>query len=169
MKALVIFESMFGNTKLVAVAIGAGLAESATVELFDVASAPRTVPDDVDLVVLGGPTHAFSMSREATRGDAVKRGSGDTDLHGGIREWLEALDRGAHPQTFAAFDSRVDITLLPGSAAKSATKVAKKLGFSVVDPESFFVKGYEGPLLDGQIERATAWGRSVAAQAATAS
>ncbi|MGB3375410.1 MAG: flavodoxin domain-containing protein [Microbacterium sp.] len=164
MKALVVYESMFGNTRRIAEAIAAGLAEHAQVETVDVAHAPVGVPPDIDLLVLGGPTHAFSMSRDTTRQDAVRRGASTDDARTGIRDWIGGL-----PSTgslrFAAFDTRVDIPLLPGSAAKAATRVAERHGFRVAEPESFRVKGYEGPLIDGEIARAAAWGRDLAAAA----
>lgn len=62
MKALVVYESMFGNTEQVARAVATGLGRHLDVELVAVANAPDTV-SDVDLVVVGGPTHAFSMTR----------------------------------------------------------------------------------------------------------
>ncbi len=163
MKALVVYESMFGNTRDIAEAIAIGLREHAEVEVVDVALAPALVPADVDLVVAGGPTHAFSMSRESTRGNAVQRGADDEDLHAGLREWLHGLPPNGSAAEFAAFDTRVDIPLLPGSAAKSAAKAARHLGFRVAEPESFRVEGYEGPILAGELDRATDWGRSLVA------
>jgi flavodoxin len=62
MKVLVVYESMFGNTEQVARAIAAGVRESMDVELTEVAAAPPDV-GPVALIVAGGPTHAFSMSR----------------------------------------------------------------------------------------------------------
>ena len=162
MTALIVYESMFGNTHQIAEAIAVGLREQAEVEIFDVALAPAVIPHGVDLVVLGGPTHAFSMSREGTRGDAVRRGADDQDLRTGIREWLDGLPPKGSEARFAAFDTREDIPLLPGSAAKSATKVARHLGFRVAEPESFLVGSYEGPVIAGELERATEWGRRLA-------
>lgn len=160
MNALVVYETMFGNTRQVAEAIARGLTGEVTVS--DVVHAPRQVPNDVDLVVAGGPTHAFSMSRESTRGDAVVRGADATHVAFGLREWIAGLGEGPHPQTFAAFDTRVDKPLLPGAASKAAARAARKLGFARIMHESFRVGGYEGPILDGELDRATAWGASLA-------
>jgi flavodoxin len=63
MKALVVYESMFGNTEEIAHAIADGLGESVEVQLAEVADAPVEPNPDVALIVVGGPTHAFSMSR----------------------------------------------------------------------------------------------------------
>ncbi len=162
MNALVVYETMFGNTRQVAEAIAQGLAATGEIRVVDVADAPRTISPDLDLVVVGGPTHAFSMSRPSTRSDAVHRGAEQKDLKMGIREWLGGLDRGAHPQAFAAFDTRVDIPLLPGAASKRAAKVARRLGFRSVTSESFRVGDYEGPVLEGELDRAREWGASLA-------
>ena len=76
MKALVVYESMWGNTKQVAEANADGLQESMEVELVDVNRAPAEPEPDVGLIVAGGPTHAFSMSRTNTRADAVNPPAG---------------------------------------------------------------------------------------------
>jgi hypothetical protein len=159
-KALIVYESMFGNTRQIAEAIRDGLSPAASVTLTDVAEAPRAVPDDIDLLVVGGPTHAFSMSRHGTREDAVRRGAASTDLAGGIREWLHELGAGSRPH-FASFDTRVDVPLLPGAASRSAAKAARKLGFPVLDTASFRVAGYEGPVLPGETDRATEWAKGL--------
>jgi hypothetical protein len=70
MKALVAYESMFGNTEEIARAIADGLGESVEVQLAEVSDNP-----DVALIVVGGPTHAFSMSWTSTRVDAINRGA----------------------------------------------------------------------------------------------
>ncbi len=162
MRSLVIYETMFGNTRAIAEAIGEGLAGGSDVEVTDVADAGPDVPDDVDLLIVGGPTHTFSMSRAASRREAAGRGGSARDVDRGIREWLEGLSRGEHPQVFAAFDTRVDFPLLPGAASRSATKMARRLGFTIAAPESFLVEGYEGPLVEGERDRARTWGRTLA-------
>jgi len=163
MKALVVYESMFGNTEEVARAIGAGLAESMAVEVQSVANASPAVPQDVELLIIGGPTHAFSMSRRSTREDAVKQGS-HASPSVGLREWLAGLPAQRRAATLTTFDTRVNgARHLPGSAAKSAARSARRHGFTHVERgESFYVDGTAGPILDGEIERATDWGRQLA-------
>lgn len=163
MKALVVYESMFGNTAEIARAVGAGLAEVMEVELRAVDTAPITVPPDVELLVVGGPTHAFSMSRASTREEAVKQGAEATAAMG-VREWLDALAYRSGTPTVTTFDTRVSgARHLPGSAAKSAARSARRHGFTHVRRgESFYVHGTAGPLVDGETERAKDWGRQVA-------
>jgi hypothetical protein len=106
------------------------------------------------------------MSRVSTRRTAARRGAAYTDLPEGIREWLHALPEVTRGCTFAAFDTRVDMPLLPGAASHAATRQAKKLGFTVMEPASFLVEGYEGPLVAGQLERARDWGHGLTEQLA---
>jgi hypothetical protein len=164
MTALVVVESMFGNTRAIADAVAEGLRESVPVDVVTVADAPATVPDDVALVVVGGPTHAFGMSRPGTRESAVTQGA-TADPVIGVREWLEALpDRYDHLRA-AAFDSRVNKAFVPGSAARGAAKRLRRLGFRLLAaPESFFVADVAGPLLPGELDRAREWGRTLAGQ-----
>jgi len=75
MKALVVYESLFGNTEGVAQAITRGLSAHLDVEMVDVTKAPSTITDPFDLIVVGGPTHAFSMTRQSTREDAFRQGA----------------------------------------------------------------------------------------------
>lgn len=164
MRALVIYETMFGNTRKIAEAVAEGMREGARVEVADVKDAPADVPQEVDLVVVGGPTHAFSMSRHSTRRETAHRGGRIADVPRGIRDWLSDLPSDGHPQTFVAFDTRVDMPLMPGAASRSATRAARRKGFRhTAEPESFLVEGYEGPLVDGELDRAREWGRRLTA------
>jgi hypothetical protein len=102
------------------------------------------------------------MSRPRTRQDAVDQG-GDAAIVLGLREWLDELTV-VRETPFAAFDTRVDIVRrLPGSAARAAAKVARQRGYTpLTRPESFYVQDVSGPLLEGEIQRAEAWGEQIA-------
>jgi len=161
MSTLVVYESMWGNTRAVAEAVARGLGEGVT--LVDVADAPAPVLDGIDLLVLGGPTHAFSMTRASTRRDAIAKGAATSPAAPGIREWLAQLRASDHLDV-ATFDTRVgSVRHLPGSAARAAGKEVRRhhLG-RLVATMSFYVDDMAGPLLDGEVERAQAWGRSLA-------
>jgi len=164
MRALIVYESMFGNTGEVATAVARGLSDRLEVELRDVSEAPSPITEFLDLIVVGGPTHAFSMSRENTRSEAVRQGARRPPFDLGLREWLEALPSGNHEQAIATFDTRVDkVRHLPGSAAKGAAKLARRHGYrAAAHHESFYVQDTQGPLLPGELDRATAWGRRLA-------
>ena len=93
LKAVIVFESMFGNTEKLAREMGDGLAaEGVQVVLADVR---HVRPEDFagcDLIVLGAPTHAFTLSRPSTRADAVRQGAHESRAALGLREWLVSLD-----------------------------------------------------------------------------
>lgn len=165
MRALVVYESMFGNTRTIAAAIADGLRGTLDVDLVEVGAAPATLAGDVSLLVVGGPTHAHGMSKPESRADSARRAGDRLVSRGaGIREWLEGLPRGSSRVAAAAFDTRIKGPgLLWGSAAKGADKHLRGLGFHVVGgPESFLVEGPTGPLfdrlVDGEVERARRWG-----------
>jgi flavodoxin len=165
MKALVVYESMFGNSEKVARAIAEGLEGFGEVTIRDVATAVAgAIPHGVDLLVVGGPTHAFSMSRLSTREDAIRQGAGQGLASRGLREWLEAVATDLKGLPFATFDTRVSrVRRLPGSAARSAARqLRRRRGRMVAPPESFFVNDVSGPLDVDEVDRARAWGRHVA-------
>lgn len=161
MRALIVYESLWGNTEQIARAIGKELEATLTVEVVDSDSAPASV-DGVDLLVVGAPTHAFSLSRPATREEARTARNAPHVPTNGIREWLHTLSRTDAAITAVAFDTRVDTPRLPGSAAKAIRHELRSLGFdTAAKSKSFRVHGYEGPLIDGETDRAVAWIRSV--------
>ncbi len=118
MKALVVHESMFGNTEKIARAIADGLAGTCEVTLADVSTAPAA--EDIDLLVAGAPTHAFGLSRPSSRQQAEQNGTVRPGAaSSGLREYLAA----SPPLTgvaAATFDTRVDKPIT-GSAARKAT------------------------------------------------
>ena len=170
MKALVVYESMFGNTRAVAEAVADGLSATMQVDLREVTEAPPAVPEDVALIVLGGPTHAFSLSRASTRAEAIKQGATHGSEKVGLREWLAHLERGPHSQMVATFDTRSDkVRHLPGSAAKKAARVTRAQGYPRAEKESFYVADTAGPLDPGELDRAKEWGARLGARAAARS
>jgi hypothetical protein len=160
MRAVVVYESAFGNTEMIARAIADGLTSVIPTRVTEVGGAPGSFDDHTDLLVVGGPTHAFGLSRPGTRQQAAKQAEHGVVSSGvGIREWLGAIqDRG--PRLGAAFDTRFKKPrMITGSAARAAEKRLRRLGCRILVPaESYFVAGTSGPLLDGELERARRWG-----------
>jgi hypothetical protein len=165
-QALVVFESMFGNTGAVAEAIADGLRTGLTVEVVEVGSAPATLGEEVELLVVGGPTHAFGMSRPGTRADAVRQGA-PAPSGPGLRDWVDQVATGSARPVVATFDTKVSRPRLPGSAARAALSRLRRTGFRPLIPaENFYVDGTKGPLLDGELDRARHWGATCAAEVA---
>lgn len=164
--ALVVYESMFGNTREIAEAVADGLRAALTVKVVEVGSAPVELSDEVGLLVVGGPTHAFSMSRPSTRADAATKGADkQAAADVGLREWVERIGRGSARPPVAAFDTKVKRPALPGSAARAALKQLRRAHFPVLtSAENFYVDGMQGPLLDGEPDRARDWGARCAAE-----
>jgi flavodoxin len=164
MRALVVYETIWGNTGELARAIAEGLRSSEgvdEVDVVEVASAPESIDPDVDLVVVGGPTHAFSMTTAKTRESARQQGATAIPERG-IREWLDALAVPSSPMAVATFDTRTVKPRLPGSAARKALKKLVSKGFRPVDHAvTFGVHGYSGPVVDGELTRAREWGATL--------
>jgi hypothetical protein len=172
MRALVVFESILGNTEVVARAVAEGLGSAGEVEVVEVGAAPTTIPAGVDLLVLGGPTHAHGMTNPDSRRSAARKAQRPVvSTRIGIREWLAAVGAAPAGVTAAAFDTRIKGPgLLWGSAAKAATGCLKEQGFRMVaPPESFVINGPTGPVHDvlvgGEADRARNWGATLATKA----
>lgn len=174
MRAVVVYESMFGNTHLVAEAIGRGLGADNDVVVVPVGEASRSVLESADLVVVGGPTHAHGMSRAASRASAVEQAGKEDDLEldpdaagPGLRDWFEEL--GDLRLRAAAFDTRIDLpAALTGRASKGIARKLRHHGFELcAEPESFLVTK-ENHLEPGEEEHARAWGERLAAGIAAA-
>ncbi|GAA2179819.1 hypothetical protein GCM10009785_07990 [Brooklawnia cerclae] len=153
MSSLVIYESLFGNTAQVAQRV----AESLGVEATPVADAPTELPEEVSLLVVGAPTHVLGLSSENTRKSAAENGA--PEMHTGVREWAATV-RGRPGVHVVTFDTSSSTFL--GTAAKAASKALKKAGFTDVERgEVFKVLGNAGPLAEGELDRASEWGRAL--------
>ena len=170
MKIVVIYESLYGNTKAIAEAIAAGLQGGGNVTLYSTLEEIDITA--ADLVVIGGPTHAHGMSRASSRQIDDKRAAPlpGTDTGLGMREVIQALPRG-DGRPIATFDTRFDKPAwLTGSAAAVAAKKLKKQGYRIItEPQSFMIDGGEGPLATGELDRARMWGKELTEILATAS
>jgi len=170
MRAVIIYESMFGNTHTIADAIAKGLEPMDNVVVVPMVGAGRERLGDADLLVVGGPTHYHGMSRTRTRKWAAaiaQKPKNDLvlerDAQGpAVRDWLRSLDHG-HTR-FAAFDTRFKgPAVLRGRASKVIGRKLRRHGFEMVaTPESFFVT-LKNHLEPGEEARAREWGKRLAA------
>jgi flavodoxin I len=148
MKTLVVYDSMYGNTEKVARAIAAGIVGDVVIK-----NVAQVVPADfekVDLLFVGSPTQG---GRPLKTTQAFIEGLSDStlkDLKTGV---FDTRMKGNFPKLF-------------GWAAKRMADSLKKKGAVILlNPDGFFVNGSKGPVVDGELERATAWGRQVVAEA----
>jgi flavodoxin-like protein len=164
MKIAVVYESWFGNTRAIAESIALALRSVAEVTL---ASVDEPVPalDELDLLIVGAPTHAHGLSSTATRDGAIAQRGGGGHPGIGVRGWLRQLPPGGGPRA-AAFDTRIERSpVLVGSAARGIARRLERRGYELAaPPKSFFVSASAGPLEHGEVERAAAWALHVAAR-----
>lgn len=162
MNAMIVYESMYGNTRAIAEAIADGLGDGARVCPLREAA----LPDDLQLLVVGGPTQIHGMTTAFSRRLAInaglKEGHVEVDPDAvdapGLRRWLRDLPE-AHGCRAAAFDTRMGGA--PDKTGSAARGIARRLdgrGYRVEWTESFIVSGGDGPLADGELERAREWG-----------
>ena len=155
MKALVVYDSVFGNTEKVAQAIGGALGTKAEVLVIRVGDAKPEHLIRLCALIVGSPTRAFSATPA-------------------IKKWLNGIETASlNGVKVAAFDTRVSVedvnsgilsflVKIFGYAAEPTTsKLVKKGGDLSMPPEGFIVKGTEGPLKDGELERAADWMRPI--------
>ncbi len=157
MNSIVIYASRYGNTQKIAEAIADGLQSHGPAQLFSVDEAPATLPQGIELVVIGGPTEVHRMTQP-------------------VAQFFDRMAPGALRGVAAvAFDTRLrSPRWLSGSAAMGITHKLRQAGARVIAPaESFFVNGTastsgkEGPELEpGELERAAAWAMSLLASLA---
>jgi hypothetical protein len=170
MRAVVIYESMFGSTKSVAEAVSHGLATHRETAVIRAADAGREDFSDAGLLVIGAPTHLRGLPRPSTRSgtpEYVRRSRGllvlepDADTVPGVREWLSRLDALDITMPFACFDTRASgPAFITGRASKSIARSLKRHHVTpLTAPESFRTSGNR--LMAGEYERAVAWGRSL--------
>ncbi len=161
MKAVVVYESLWGNTAAIAHAIAEGIGPE--VPALSTAEASGAAIADADLIVAGAPVLGFQLPSDKMR-EGIRSNPGDApsppDLsHPSMRSWLEALPEGH--AGFATFETRISWS--PGGATSGITHGMERAGYrSVGKAQRFIVKGKYGPLRDGELDRARLWGAKLA-------
>lgn len=153
MKTVIIYDSVFGNTEKIAQALAQALG---TAEIHKVDAAKADQLKGASLVLVGSPTRAFRPTPA-------------------LSAWLKALPANSLKGVkVAGFDTRISVQdansailgimvkLFGWAAAPIAKTLAAKGGTLVGTAEGFYVKASEGPLKDGELERAAAWARGLA-------
>ena len=144
MKALIVYDSVYGNTEKIARAIGGAI--TGEVKVLRVGEVNYSELKTLDLLIVGSPTQG-GITTPAIQ-DFLNKVS-ESDIKG---------------INVAAFDTRFS-TRLVGifgyAAGRIADSLKKKVGTLILSPEGFFVKGKEGPLKEGELERAASWAQEI--------
>ncbi len=162
-RALVVYESVFGNTRSIAGAVAEGIATALPAQVVEARDAGAALDSGVALLVVGAPTHAFGLPRLSTRSSASQHGeaAASPPATTGVREWLARLE-GPAGLPAAAFCTLVDRPAwlqVIGSADKGIRAALSRLRFAMVSPPARFqVTGMAGPLVAGELDRAREWG-----------
>ncbi len=148
MRSLVIYDTQFGNTEKLAHAIVARLESYGRTRVVAVADAADVSLENVDLLVIGGPTQGHRARKP-------------------LRDWVDALDpEDLKGLAIAAFDTRLSWPMIfSGSAAHTIANILQRHNARLaLPPESFIVKESEGPLADAELERVAEWAEMLAAK-----
>jgi hypothetical protein len=162
MKALVVYESHYGNTQKIAQAIAEGIGSEA--RALPTGEAMPEVVQAAELVVAGAPVMAFGLPKESMLTNMAKdtKAPYPPDVsQPSLREWLETLP---HRQGAAAASFETRLRWSPGGSTGAIDDLFHKAGFrTITKPGKFVVKGSYGPLNEGEVERAREWGATLAA------
>ena len=149
-RALIVFDSAYGNTAKVAEAIGATLAERYETRVESLSDATGSDLSGIDLLVVGSPTQGGRATKNMQ--DFITRLP---------EKSLQGIDVAAFDTRFALNDHGLGLRLLMGVIGFAAERIAGELvskgGRQVVPPEGFIVVDKEGPLEAGELERAAVW------------
>jgi len=144
MKTLIVYDSVHGNTEKIARAIGDAIAGE--VEVHHAGEVNISELDAFDLIIVGSPTH----------------GGRPTPA---VRDFLKKAPAPALKGTsVAAFDTRLPtkwVRIFGYAAGRIGDSLKRKGGNLAASPEPFFVEGTEGPLEEGEIDRATGWAKEI--------
>ena len=164
MNALIVYESMFGNTRKLAEAIADALqATGVDATILAAHKAPSDL-SDYRLVIVGAPTHAHSLPRPKSRAEAANWATDPTKKltleptasSTGVREWLDGVTLLGDPR-FAVFSTRVDIPRIFAGDACAAIAKGLRRHLSDVDARADFLVGLDNHLVDGEEDRAREW------------
>ena len=142
MKVLVVYDSQYGNTEKIAVAIGDAIPGSRVLH----ASEADPELESVDLLIVGSPTHG-----------GRPMGAVQTFLRKAPASAIEGINVAAFDTRFASGFAKI----FGYAAVRIANTLKGKGGSLLVEPEGFIVEATKGPLKEGELERAAGWAGEV--------
>ncbi len=161
MNAIVVYESLWGNTAAVARAIAEGIGTGA--RALSTAEATATAIAGADLIVAGAPVLGFSLPSEGMRESIRTNPTRPPEKLSTptMRSWLAALPAAPGNARYAAFETR--LWWSPGGATKAIEQGLAKAGYrEATKARRFIVTGAYGPLKSGELDKARAWGAELA-------
>jgi len=146
MKVLIVYDTLYGNTEKIARAIAAAITPSNDVKVVRVSEVAPSELGSIDLLMVGSPT----------------QNTGSTKA---IQEFLSKIPANSLKNIgVAAFDTRYSgilVGIFGFAAGKIADSLKRNGGTLIASPEGFFVEGKEGPLKQGEVERAAGWAKGI--------
>lgn len=169
-RALVVYESMYGNTRQVAARIADGLRRRFEVTEVPVAEVTQELIDAADLLVVGAPTHMYRLPTPSSRQAAAAAAQRNDHLkldpradEPGVREWLRDIGPG-HGKAAAAFDTRLDkLPILTGQAGRGIARLLTHHDYRLIVASQSFIVNSRNELVYGELARAQQWGRTIGA------
>lgn len=157
MNGLIIYDSFFGNTEKIAQAIGQALGAPGEIQLLRVGEVKLEQLRGLQLLIVGSPTRGFRPTPAIS------------DLLKGLpKNHLKGTKVAAFDTRFTEEEIKSSAAFLPfmvkifGYAARPIADRLQEKGGELIEPaEGFYVRGTEGPLLEGELERAAEWARRI--------
>ena len=152
MNVVIVYDSVFGNTKKIAEAIGSAIGESA--EILNVNQFKIDNLKAIDLLFVGSPTRAFKPTKN-------------------IANFIKIIKKKKPQLKVACFDTRIHVSdkdpwILRklekrfGYATDSMIKaLSNSAKITLYDPNWFFVGGTEGPLSNEELDKAAKWANQI--------
>ena len=146
MKALIIYDSVYGNTEKIAETMAEAIAASGEIKALRAGEANPSELESLDLLIVGSPTHGGRPTAA-------------------VQDFLNKVtQQSLKGIKVAAFDTRISkkiVGVFGYAAGRIANNLKKKGGVLIASPEGFFVTGGQGPLKEGELERAAAWVKGI--------
>jgi flavodoxin len=148
MKAIIIYDSAYGNTEQIARSIASAIGSPQETSIFRAGEVDAEKIKAAELLIVGAPTNGGRPTQT-------------------MQNFLNQLnDKSLQGVKVAAFDTRMTsrlVGIFGYAAGKIADVLQKKGGSLVIAPEGFFVKASKGPLQEGELEKAAAWAKKIQA------
>jgi flavodoxin I len=144
MKALIVYDSVYGNTEKIARAIAEAITSAAEVKVLRASEANPSELASIDILIVGSPTHGGRPTPP-------------------VQDFLNKVTK-LQGINVAAFDTRSQSKLAKvfgNAAGRIARNLGKKGGNLIASPEGFLVTGTKGPLKEGELERAAGWAKGM--------